>query len=154
MNGQDDLDALLQALLEPPESKPLALEVEAVAIQADDFAAAPSVVSVPAGFAVQTDGVDVAGLAVIAARRAQLEDRLYDLYLQLDSARELLKRGLWSPEHSGVSSGLEHRIWTETMNWRWTETEAWQWACDARLIPAKPRPADWSPFELLAGGSK
>lgn len=154
MSGQDDLDALLLELMVPQVQMPLALEAEAVAILVDDLAVAPAVVSIPADSVVQADGPELAGLAAIAAKRVKLEDRLHDLYLQLSSGRELLKRGLWSPEHADVLRGLERRIGVETMNWRCVDTEAWRWAYDADLIPAKPRPAGWSPFELLAAGSK
>lgn len=90
-------------------------------------------------------------LRQIAARRQALEDELLDLWRRLDTARELLKRGLWAHDQVRLAHGLVHQIDAVTWSWRWTETQAWRIAYDSGQIPGKPIPADWSPFQLIEG---
>lgn len=142
-----DLDL---ATLLNPEAGQAAPEPVATTIQADDFPAGQDQSDLAE--AVQTDVREpIAKLREIAARRQELEEELFDLYQRLDTARELLKRGLWSQDHVKTSHGLARQIEAVTWSWSWTETQAWRVAFDNNLIPAWPRRADWSPFQLLEG---
>ena len=164
-----DFDADLAALLAPSEpaealTQPVHQEAAAAApdidlmtlldpVQAgsgsvpvaDDFGAVATVVR-----QLQETPVYLVELARIAARRAELETHLLDLYQRLDAAQELLKRGLWAPGHVRVAHGLVRSIDAMTMSWRWTETQAWRVARDAGLIQWS-RSADWTPFDILEG---
>jgi hypothetical protein len=95
--------------------------------------------------------IDLAPLVAIATRRAALEDELRDLYLQLDTAKEMLALGLWSPEHKRIFGELESRIDAKTLDWCATETEAWQAFFHAGQTLPSHRPAGWTPFQLIEG---
>lgn len=162
----NDFDADLLALLSPGAASPAPAQPEpqepAAAVpeldlaalldpvQADDFD--DSSTQFEQATALQAQAPEhIAKLAEIADRRQTLEDELLDLYQRLDTARELLKRGLWAPGHVKVAHGLVRQIEATTWAWSWTETEAWRVAYDTGLIPPFPRRADWTPFQLLEG---
>lgn len=138
----------LMSLLSPGQASPEPdYQSTPVTVQADDF----NVRQVLDGPSALAAAADLAPMAEVAEKRSQLEDKLLDLYMQLDAGQVLLERGLWSPEDRRICLFLIRRIEAATWAWRWTETEAWRMAYDAGLIPAQPRRADWSPFQLLNG---